>query len=67
MVVKRIIFLVLAIQLFSVYTTYAQRDYTKDILVFFKEGVKREARQAQGEFVMRAEIQSDRFEVLPVC
>lgn len=49
--------------IFSVLTStaFAQRDPTKEILIFFKEGINRELNTEKGQTAFRSKIKSDRL------
>jgi subtilisin family serine protease len=58
---KLIFLIVCTIIQMSVHVGFAQRDPSKEILVFFNEGVQREARYENGVETMRSFVKSERL------
>ena len=59
MKIRLFLLIALAIVQMHILTGFAQRDPSKEILVFFNEGVQREARNENGVSTMRSVVQSD--------
>jgi hypothetical protein len=57
---KRKITILITLVLLQALTTFAQRDPSKEILIFFKEGVKQEIRIVNGRSLKVADITVNR-------